>query len=667
MLNNHMNSRLKGFNILIIIIFLFILYQFYDYMILKNGSYIKKLDELSNVIVEGDTAPRGRIYDRNYKLLVDNKAIPTVVYKRESNMSMRDEIDLCYRLISILDMDYSKVTNRNLKEFIYATSSDHLDYLITDEEWDKLKLRILSNTDIYNLKIMRISDLDISMLNDNDRKVAYLYYLMNNGYSYSNKVIKKNISDVEYSIILENISEYPGISINTSWERNYLYGDTLRQILGSVGSITKETKDYYLGKGYQLSDTVGLSYLERQYDDILRGTKATYLKTSSSHVEKLTDEIRGDDIVLSIDIDLQIKVDEILKEQILRAKGEANTEFFNKSYAVIQEPNTGEVLAISGVQIIKVGREYKFVDVTNGVIMDSFVPGSVVKGASMIVGYNTGAISINEYVKDECLKIKSTPLKCSSHEIGIVNDIEALAESSNVYQFKIAIKVGGGIYSYNSPLKLNMDAFDIYRNTFGEFGLGVMTGIDLPNEATGYKGKTRNANLLLNFAIGQYDNYTPIELSQYITTIASNGNRLQPHLLKEIHYATSSDQIGELKELIEPTILNKVNTKDEYLDRIKLGFIAVLDHGTGRGVINKDYLPAGKTGTSESFLDTNHDGVIDTETVSTTFVAYAPYDNPVMTIAVVSPDVENPHTSVDYRSYVNRRIAKQITNYYFSR
>ena len=116
----------------------------------------------------------------------------------------------------------------------------------------------------------------------------------------------------------------------------------------------------------------------------------------------------------------------------------------------------------------------------------------------------------------------------------------------------------------------------------------------------------------------------------------------------------------------EPTVLNQVNTKKEYLDRVKLGFQAVLEYGgTGSGYIDKKYKPAGKTGTSQSFIDTDGDGKIDTETITNTFVGYAPYDNPKVTFTVVSPDVSHYGNNSTYQTYVNKRISNRISQKYF--
>lgn len=660
------NKKLDILEIVIIFLFLLLAYFLFKTIYLKEDFYKEKLNSLTNVIVYGESAPRGRIYDRNYNLLVDNIAVPIIYYKKVDKITKQEEIELIYEVIDKLELEYDKLKTRNLKEFYLVLYPNKGNEKITGEEWDKQKQRVLNSSDIENLKIARITDDELNTLSETDRKAAYLYYLMNQGYSYSEKIIKSsNVTDSEYAYFSENNYKLKGFDTKVNWERNYLYQDTLKKVLGSVGSIPKEEKESYLKKGYELTDIVGLSNIEKQYEDILKGTKAKYKKVASNKLVLLEYAKRGNDIVLSIDINLQKEVDSIIDRELIRVKGEANTKYLSKTYAIIQQPSTGEVLAISGREVIKQNQEYITYDITPYSLTDPMTPGSVIKGASMLVGYNTGAIQIGEYTTDECIKIKNLPAKCSSHRVGRLNDIIALAESSNVYQFKIAMKVGGATYSYNEPLTINPVAFDIYRNTFKEFGLGVKTEIDLPVESLGYSGTKTAPDLLLNFSIGQYDSYTPIQLSQYITTIASNGKRLKPHLLKEIHEATSYEELGKTLEIKEPVILNTVSTKEEYLKRVQEGFVAVMEVGLGKKVMGNSPNPAGKTGTSESFIDTDKDGKIDTETTSNAFVGYAPSDNPTMTITVTSPDVEDPNTGYNYRTYMNRRIVRMISNKYF--
>lgn len=663
---NKINRKIEIYTYIIILVFLIVGTSLFHTIYVEEDEHKLVLEKITNVTVEGRSAPRGRIYDRNYKMLVDNESVPIIVYKKKEGITSKEEIDLAYKMINHIELDYNKLLNRNLKEFYLLLNDEEISKRITKEEYEKLDRRILTRDDIYNLKIDRITEEDLSALTEEDKKAAYLYYLMKNGYSYEEHIIKENASDEEYSYFAENEHNETGFYTSITWKRKYLYGNTLKQIIGSVGKITKEDKTEYLNKGYSLNDIVGKSYIEKQYEDILKGKKSTYLKTSSSNLEKLTEEERGKDIVLTIDIDLQLEVEKILEEELSRAKKEANTNYFNKSYVIIQKPNTGEVLAIAGKQIIKSGNDERFIDVVTGVLTDPMTPGSVVKGGSMLVGYTTNNLQIGEVMTDECVKFKFTPAKCSSHRVGKLDDIKALAESSNVYQFKIAMRVGGANYKYNENININDEAFDIYRSMFSSLGLGVKTEIDLPKESLGYIGKKKSPDLLLNLAIGQYDTYTPIQLSQYITTLASNGNRLKPHLLKEVRFSSETEEMGNLEEEIAPVVLNKVEAEQVYLDRVKEGFRAVVSYGTGKNVMGNAPNPAGKTGTSESFLDTDNDGKIDTETISNAFVGYAPSNNPEMTITVTSPDVEDPNTNISYHSYVNRRIARKISNFYFT-
>ena len=191
------------------------------------------------------------------------------------------------------------------------------------------------------------------------------------------------------------------------------------------------------------------------------------------------------------------------------------------------------------------------VDYTPALLTSPMTPGSVVKAASMLVGYNEGAIKIGEYMNDSCIKIASTPKKCSWRNLGRINDIDALALSSNVYQFKTAIRVAGSSYNENMGFKIRNNAFTTYRNMYHSFGLGVKTEIDLPIESTGYTSKNETPGLLLDFVMGQFETYTPIQLSQYISTVANGGKRLQPHLLKEVHESTSGSKIGKLESVDE--------------------------------------------------------------------------------------------------------------------
>lgn len=662
-----MNRRFGLIIVLLISIYLVIGCRLFNLQILKNGEYNDKLAMATEKTIESTSAPRGRIYDRNHKLLVDNEGIKTIYYKKQNGITTKEEIELAYEVSNNIDIDYSKIDDNKLKDFYYKSHYKECRKKITDEEWDLYNKRKLNDKDIDKLIYERLDD-EISEYTDSDKKAAYIYYLMNKGYSYAEKVIKNSdVTDAEYAYISENIDNLKGFNTKLDWERVYLYGDTFKSILGNVSSNTQgipsELSEEYLKRGYTLDDRVGISYLEYQYEDYLRGTKAKYRLLSDNSYELVSEGKRGNDIVLTIDIELQKYLEEVLNNEVLNAKGEPGTQYYNRSFAIVSDPNTGEILAMAGKQAVLKDGYYQIVDYTPGIVTLPVTPGSVVKGASMMVGYKYGAIDIGTVLNDECIKIKDTPLKCSWQTMGPIDDVYALQNSSNVYQYKIAIKVGNGSYEYNQGLVLDESAFDKYREMYAEFGLGEKTGIDLPVESLGFMGKSRLPGHLLDFSIGQYDTYTPIQLSQYINTIANNGVRLKPYLLKEVYKPSDSgDTFGSLIYKANVTELGKLSVEKKYIDRVREGFSAVVTRGLGYGYMGNYTNSAGKTGTSQSFIDTDGDGKVDTETITSSFVGYSPSDNPKMSIVVVSPDISVP----DSTTYgVTRNISAQVVNKYF--
>lgn len=665
----------KRYIVLIVIILLFfavIVFRLFSLQILDNEDYEEKLVSATEKTVSSTSAPRGRIYDRNYNLLVDNEAIKTIYYKKPDDITTKEEIELAYKVANLIEVDFSKVSEEMLKNFWYLNNKKKAEEKIKEEEWQQKSERKLTDDDIKKLIFERITEEELSAYKDIDKEASYIYYLMNKGYSYAEKIIKNtDVKEEEYAIISENIDNLSGFNTKLDWERIYLYGDVFKSILGTVSSnnqgIPSELADYYLEHGYSLDDRVGISYLEYQYEEYLRGTKATYRVLSNNTYELLEEGKRGNDIVLTIDINLQKYIEEMLAQEVLNAKSEPNTEYYNRSFVVVSDPNNGEILAMAGKQVQEIDGVLKVVDYTPGIVTLPVTPGSIVKGASMLVGYKYGAIDIGEYQVDECIKIKDTPEKCSWQTMGYIDDIYALEYSSNVYQYKIAIEIGGGNYQYNQALSLDESAFDKYRDMYAQFGLGIKTGIDLPVESLGYMGKSKLPGHLLDFAIGQYDTYTPIQLSQYINTIASGGNRYKPYLLKEVYAPSENNEekLGALVYKSEKELLGTVDVEKKYMDRVRYGFSRVISNGLGYGYMGNYMNSSGKTGTSQSFIDNDGDGVVDTETITSSFVGYAPSENPKMSIIVVSPDISHSNGYSTYQSAVTKRISANTVNKFF--
>ena len=622
----------KIYYFIIIILIITILGRYSYIYFYKHNYYYEKYLNVSNKIVYGLNAPRGRILDRNGKVLVDNIGINSIVFYKFENQGVEEIAKI---LLEILE-DVDEATIEEQKEY-YLKYND-TDFLLTNEEKDLYERRKLNNEDIERLKKERLDKyLNYST---NDKKYIKLIQILNSGYYYDSKIVQTDVSDKVCAIINEkNIS---GLTCEYTTKRVYLY-DTLNGIYGKVGDISKENKEYYLSKGYSLNDKVGLSYLEKEYDDYLKGEKAKYLVNDDKTLTLLSNSKQGNDIVLSIDIDLQLKINDIVKSNMDKASKMKHTEYFNTTYVIVSNPNTGEIIASTGLQKIK----DKYYDVTTNILTSSFTVGSVVKGASQTVGYQNNLIDIGKKINDACVKLYLVPEKCSFRYRGWIDDIGALKTSSNYYQFITAIKLTGNKYKYNMKLNVNEEHFNKYRDTFASFGLGSSTGIDLENEALGIKGNTIAPDLLLNLSIGQYDTYTPLQLTNYINTIATSGQRYALHYLNKV--ISNEETIYEY----EPKILNQVENSN--FPRIIEGFKEVVYDGTGRGYTDKKYMPAGKTGTAEVVYNKN------VTTINSSYIMFAPYDKPQYSVVVVTPNISYNNDRDNYSAPINRYISKEVT------
>ncbi len=645
---------------IVILLFLFIIFILGYINIYKHSFYARKLDDKQNKYISLASAPRGRILDRNGNILVDNIGVKTIVYKKSNSVKKTDEIEIAKKLADLITLDYNE-SIRELKDYYILLNKEETDNLITDKEYDLYNNRKLSNDDLYKYKLERITEEMLSTFNDKDRLTAHIYSLMNKGYKYEIKIIKdKDVTEEEYAKIIE--SNIKGVTGSISWERTYPYNNVLRKIFGTVSSrengVPNDKKRYYLNKGYSLNDRVGTSYLEEYYEEYLKGKKAIYKVNNDNTLTLIEKEEKGNDLVLSIDINLQMEVEKIIQDKIIAGKKLKNTEYYNHAYAIISNPNDGSILTMAGQRLNE--NTNVFSDISPNIINSAYTMGSVVKGASQTVGYQTNVIEPNKYMTDSCVKLYLVPEKCSFKRLGRINDITALKWSSNYYQFITAIKASGKTYRYNMKLNSTKDDFKRYRDTFASYGLGVLTDIDLPNEKPGIIGTKQADDLLLNLSIGQYDTYTPIELVQYINTIANNGKRIKLSLMNKI-----VDSDNKVIKKNDSKVLNDVKLDNYYFERLKEGFRQVLDGGTGAGYTELKYKPAGKTGTSESFYDSDLDGKVDVKTISMSYAMFAPVDNPKYSLVVISPNVSHTNGKTEYIAYINKHISKEVSKILF--
>lgn len=629
--------------LIFVITFILSLMLFLSYK--KESEYKEKLLLKTSLETYGKEAPRGNIYDKNGVLLVGNIITNDVVFHYTKGIDIKKVSQSLSKIFFLEPLDSDLL--------IWYKAYHNEDEMLSVKEKQKVKERKISSgakEEIIDERILALKD----TFTDEEKYEARIYGLLSKGYLYESKTIVSNITDEQVNEVLN--ASIPGVSIEKGYKRYYPYGNTLKDILGSVKKITKENKMEYLLLGYNLNDEVGISGLEKYYENYLKGEKAKYTVNDDYSLTLLEKEKKGSDLYLSIDIKMQEKVDSILEENLAKAKKHPNTEYLSDSYVIVSNPNTSEVLAISGRRYLK---DHTYNDVAINNLTSSYTMGSVVKGATISVGYKYDLIDPYKKVYDSCVKLYAQNPKCSFTPLGYLNAITALKQSSNYYQFLIAIALTGQKYVPNMKLNVSEKEFNIYRDMLASYGLGELSGIDHPSEKEGIKGSKIAGDLLLNLAIGQYDTYTPINLLTYINTLAMDGTKRSPSI---VSYIKKGDEIiYENKHEIK----GEVDISKEQIALIQEGFHEVMQSGTGSGFMNHDYDAAGKTGTAETFLDTNDDGVVDTATLNLTMAAYFPYKNPKYSFVIVSPSASHTNHGNSNIYFLNAYISRDLSNFLF--
>lgn len=669
-------------------ILFFIVFLLFSTLILKLGvlqivfgqDYKREVQSTSDVTVN-NPAPRGKIYDRYGNVIVDNTPLNAITYTKSQSETSQQILAISQKLANTLNIDTSKVTERDKKDYWILKNPDKAQALITKQEWSLYNQQKLSDTQIYDLQLQRIpqNDLDFSQ---QDLKVLAIYSEINSGYALAPQIImNQNVTPAEFAYVSENLSKLPGVDTTTDWERKYVYGDTLQSVLGSVSSsqqgLPADQLEQYLAEGYSRNDRVGTSYLEQEYNNVLEGQNEAVKDVTDSAGNVVSTQVvqpgqRGDDIVLTIDMQLQQQVEKIITNDLLATRQLPGCNLLNQAFVVLMNPNTGDVLTMAGKQIVPNPQTGKLEvqDDALGTINSPYNVGSAVKGATVLTGYETGAISPGETQVDEPLNIPGTPLIKSWQTFGRISDLKALQVSSNVYMWKTVIAMAGGHYVPGQPLNLNVTkTFNTLRNSFASFGLGVPTGIDLPNESSGYKGPVgpnTNPGLLLYEGIGQYDTYTCMQLAQYVSTIANGGYRIAPHIVDQIRQPSSNNnKLGPIIDQIQPKILNRIVMPESWIQRVQLGFKMVMQQSPGTiypYFMGVNYDPAGKSGTAQAFYYQDGSKLNGTQVMNLSMVSYAPANNPQIAMAILIPSVYTTPTGPP----LSEEMGRQVMDAYFN-
>ena len=663
--------RLNLLFAIVILLFLTIIGRLLYMQVLHKDFYENKLASASQTRVTMGSA-RGEIYDATGKPLVQNTVKQVVSFTRSNKMTAADLKDISKKLLTYVTVTSPELTDRQMADYYLADAEAYkktVEALPKDKRYDSDGNQ-LSESELYNNAANSIAANQMDYSED-EKKAIYLFSQLNSVGNFATGNIQTDpLSDTQVAVIASASKELPGISISTSWDRKVLE-TSLSSIVGTVSSeksgLPAEEVDAYLKKGYSLNDRVGTSYLEKQYEEVLQGKRTVKEIHLDKHgdmesVENIEEGSKGKNIKLTIDLAFQDSVDSLLKSYFNSELANGGAKYSEGVYAVALNPKTGAVLAMSGIK-----HNLETGDLTPdslGTVTNVFVPGSVVKAATISSGWENGVLSGNQTLTDQPIVFQgSAPINSwytPYYSSFPVTAVEALEYSSNAYMVQTALGMMGQTYQPEMTVKTNQleSAMGKLRATFGEYGLGVSTEIDLPDESTGFiPQKFDLANYLTN-AFGQFDNYTPMQLAQYVATIANNGVRLAPHIVEGIYDNNDKGGLGELIQAINTKEINKVNISESDMAILHQGFYQV-SHGTSPLTTGRAFSDgatvsiSGKTGTAESYVAGGQK-----EANNTNAVAYAPTENPQIAVAVVFPHNTN------LTKNVGPAIARDIINLY---
>ena len=670
-IDQEVSQRILGFSILILVAFLVVFLRLFYIQVIQHDSYTAKKDDYTS-IRQYITAPRGQIYDRNGKVLAATVVSHNIVYTSPQNMSQDDYELYAGRIVEVFNIKKSDISLTEKKE-AYITHKSFLDrkdpqyranHLMTEKEYEEYssgQWGANAESQRYALLLKRIGDDEIEEMSDSELKTAVVYNRMiKNASSGQENVIIEDVSDEDVSYLVEHKTEFPGFDVDFGgWKREYPYKETLSDVLGTVSTNTEglpqENAEYYLQKGYQYNSTVGKSGLEFQYNDVLAGTAQesiiTYDSKGLAHRNITRQAMKGNDIYLTIDIDMQQELDAIIKQTLETYAGTQNRENFSSLFMAMENPNDGSIIAMSGYQINLDNKKMTYF--ASGCYQSLANPGSSIKGATVYMGESEKVIKPDEIIMDSVMNIAGQEF-ASYEDHGAVNDVKALSVSSNVYMFNIAIRLGGATYEPGGPLGISdiQGTVNKMRSYYSMFGLGNKTGLDVPDEASGYMGNVSEPGMLLNYSIGQLDMYTPVQLLTYVSTIATGGTLYKPTLMQSIREVNSEQVIQTGPGQVQNVLPEK---NKAYLERVQMGFRDCVLAGNASEALQKmSEGIAGKTGTAEV-----------TEWTTAVFVGYAPYDKPEVSFACVAPtsSINEQNVAPNICSY---EVTPLVLNRYFS-
>lgn len=666
-------SRLTVCIVITLAFFVLFAGRLVDWQLIHGKEYKELASRSTSYTVKTD-ATRGEILDCNGKGLVVNKTH----YKIEFDKLYINEAALNSTILDLITlMDKAGEKWEDTLPVNVAANGGYEYKSNRDDDIRRLLssdyLNMDANTTAFDCfsELVKRYDINGNYTKKQLRDLVSVHYNMEiTGYSSTKAyVFASDIKQSTASAVSENTQGVSGVNVQTYLTRSAEDADLAPHIIGALGSMTEEeyNKKTEEGKEYSLNDSIGKFGIELACEDELKGKGGTKIvkKNSDGSIVDTVETIDaqpGNTVYLTIDSDLQRTATESLKENVRSAKAAGAAEkaaYGGKGYG--EDCETGavvmlsvkdfSVLAAASYPTYDLNKYSKYDDyyvklsnnknspMYNRAFVGSFACGSVYKPCVAAAALEENVINKDSeiFCKQNYDYYPTNIVKCM-HYHGGLNITGALTRSCNYFFAETGRRLG-------------IETMYLYAE---KFGFGEYTGVEIEESKGTLAGRDSDewqAGNTVQAAIGQTDNaFTPLQLAAYTATIANNGTRLKTHIVKKI---TDYERTKTIKEYPSdnPAVVDSCGVSQKNLDIVKNGMLQVTqnENGTANSMFgNYKIKVAAKTGTAEN-AGSDH----------TTFICYAPYDDPEVAISVV---IEH-----GVKGKYSMQVAKDLLDEYFNK
>ncbi len=652
---------------LTLVVTLIFTYRLFDLQVIHGKEFAERSEKQYITEIE-EPAPRGEIYDRYGRPLVTNRVAYTITVQK-MDYSYEEENDILLKLMALLEENGCSWEGDTLPitdTAPFAFTFEGEDASQQETEW-KEKNSFKSGATAQDVIDSYIKKYNISSdyTDAEKRLLAGLRYQMTVE-QYSTAIPFEIAEDVDMNIVTkikENQQTFSNVIIVNDYVREYQRPELLSHVLGRIGKIDADEYEELKDSGYKYNDYIGKQGIEKAMEESLRGESGTrrIVKDKDGEIIEsvVTEEPEsGDYVVLTIDIEMQKVLEEALRDTIENIRMEAQTNGeeagadANAGASVVIDVNTGEVLAMASYPSYNLESFTEIYSellqdpdrpLLNRALMGTYEPGSTFKMVTGSAALANGVVTpetrildqgVYTYYKDYQPACMAWRRNRTTH--GNITLSEALKYSCNYYFYE-----AGRLTGIDEILK--------YCHLYG---LGEPTGIELSfEESQGTLQKPEEGEVwypgdTLQIAIGQKNLFTPLQLTNYIATIANGGTLYEPHLVKSVRDAED----GSLISKTESKVRSEVGLSEENQNAIKEGMLSVTQEGGTAYSIFRDFPVevAAKTGTAQ--VSQGSDAGI--------FAAFAPYDDPEIAVVTI---IEHGTSGGSVAP-----VTEKVMEYYFS-